>query len=138
MIRRARPEDMADCLEIRRVVFIVEQDVPEDVERDGRDGEAVHLIAFAGNEPVGTARVLITDDTGKIGRVAVLATHRGTGLGKGLINATLHELKLLGVAKAKLGAQTHALGFYEALGFTAEGHEFMDAGIPHRMMVRAV
>ena len=112
MIRRAGPEDMVACLEIRRVVFIVEQDVPEDLERDGRDDEAVHVIAFSGDEPVGTARVLISEDTGKIGRVAVLASHRGTGLGKALINAMLDELRTLGVSNAKIGAQIHALGFY--------------------------
>ena len=76
---------------------------------------------------------------GKIGRVAVLADQRGTGLGRKLIEACLAELSNdPEVSAAKLGSQIHALGFYEKLGFVAEGPEFDDAGIPHRMMSRPV
>lgn len=128
--------DIAACQAIRRVVFTEEQGVSTADEVDGRDEEALHLIAVAGGCEVGTARMLIDGQTGKIGRVAVLKPHRGTGLGKGLILAAVEVLKSRGVKTAKLGAQTHAIGFYEALGFTAEGPEFDDAGIPHRMMVR--
>ncbi len=134
MIRRAGPEDMADVLEIRRVVFIVGQDVPEHEERDGKDEEAIHLIARHDGKAVGTARILLIDGVGKIGRVAVLDEMRGKGLGRDIMKAALDELRREGVSKAKLAAQTHALGFYEALGFVAEGPEFMDAGIPHRDM----
>ena len=136
MIRRAESADMEAVLDIRARVFIEEQNVPEAEERDGRDGEALHLIAFADGTPVGTARILVQNDLGKIGRVAVLANHRGTGLGKALIRAALDEIKAEGLARAKLGAQTHAIGFYESLGFEATGPEYMDAGIPHRDMVR--
>ena len=135
MIRRAGPKDMKAVLDIRARVFIEEQNVPENEERDGRDGEAIHLIAFEDDAPVGTARMLIEGATGKIGRVAVLREKRGTGLGKALIHAALDELRSLGLEKAKLGAQTHAIGFYESLGFVATGPEYMDAGIPHRDMV---
>ena len=136
MIRRAESADMEAVLDIRARVFIEEQNVPEAEERDGRDGEALHLIAFADGTPVGTARILVQDGLGKIGRVAVLANHRGTGLGKALIRAALEQIKAEGLARAKLGAQTHAIGFYESLGFEATGPEYMDAGIPHRDMVR--
>ena len=37
-----------------------------------------------------------------------------------------------------LHAQTHALGFYERLGYTAYGAEFPEAGIAHRAMRRAL
>jgi ElaA protein len=40
-----------------------------------------------------------------------------------------------GVSRAKLGAQVHALGFYERLGFVAVGPVYLDAGIEHRDMV---
>ena len=129
---------MEAVLEIRRIVFIVGQDVPEHEERDGKDDEAIHLIAFEGETPVGTARLLLQDDYGKIGRVAVLAETRGKGLGKGIMLAALEELRAEGMATAKLAAQTHALGFYEALGFVAEGPEFLDAGILHRNMTRVL
>lgn len=130
--------DIAACHAIRRVVFTNEQGVSVEDDVDGCDEKAVHLIATSGGREVGTARMLIDGGTGKIGRVAVLKDHRGTGLGKGLIIAAVEVLKSRGVHTAKLGAQTHAIGFYEALGFTAEGPEFDDAGIPHRMMVRSL
>lgn len=138
MIRRARPEDMPDVFEIRRVVFIVGQDVPEHEERDGKDDDAIHLIAHHDGKAVGTARMLLVDGVGKIGRVAVLDEMRGKGLGRDIMNAALDELRREGVVRAKLAAQTHALGFYEALGFIVEGPEFMDAGIPHRDMTRTL
>lgn len=131
--------DLAACLELRRVVFMLEQDVSEDEERDGKDGEAHHILARQDGRAVGCARILVDGETGKIGRVCVLADHRGTGLGKALMAACLDHLgSMPGVSRAVLGAQTHALGFYESLGFTAFGPEFLDAGIPHLMMERAL
>lgn len=127
---------MVAVFEIRRIVFIEGQDVPEHEERDDKDAEAIHLIAFHEATPVGTARILLDDDIGKIGRVAVLDEMRGKGLGKAIMEAALNELRSEGARKAKLAAQTHALAFYEALGFVAEGPEFFDAGILHRDMTR--
>lgn len=131
--------DIATCQHLRRVVFIEEQGVSEADEVDGLDGEAIHLLAFDGDEPVGTARLLVKGAVGKIGRVCVLPVARGTGLGAALIRAALYELRRQpGVTVAYLGSQSHATGFYEKLGFVVEGEEFMDAGIPHRYMRRAL
>ncbi len=135
MIRRAEPRDMPAVLDIRARVFIEEQGVSETDERDGRDDDAIHLIAFDCGAPVGTARLLIKGDTGRIGRVAVLADKRGRGLGKDIMRWALDELRRQGVAQANLGSQAHAVGFYEDLGFEATGPEYFDAGIPHREMV---
>ncbi len=138
MIRRAVPDDMSDVFQIRRTVFIEGQNVPEHEEMDDKDDEAIHLIAFHDGAAVGTARLLLLGDTGKIGRVAVLAGLRGTGIGKRLMLFALDELRAEGMTTAKLAAQLHAIGFYEALGFEAYGPEFLDAGIPHRDMKRAL
>lgn len=127
-------DDLETCLAIRRVVFIEEQGVSLADEVDGRDGEAEHLLAVLDGAPVGTARMLVAGETGKIGRVAVLAAARGKGIGAALIRAAVARLRERGLRVAKLGAQTHALGFYEALGFRAEGPVYDDAGIPHRDM----
>ena len=136
MIQIAPTLDVATCRALRRTVFIEEQGVSEADEVDDLDDVAIHLLAKVVGEPVGTARLLVQGEIGKIGRVCVLAQARGTGLGAALIRAALDELRRQpGVTKAKLGAQTHALGFYERLGFTATGPEYMDAGIPHRDMV---
>jgi len=128
--------DLETCRAIRRAVFIVEQNVPEAEEWDGRDGEAIHLLAReAAGAAIGTARILTEGQTGKIGRVAVLQAARGTGAGAALIRAALARLRAMpGISRAKLGAQTHAIGFYEKLGFVAYGPEYDDAGIPHRDM----
>ncbi|PTE22838.1 drug:proton antiporter [Cereibacter changlensis JA139] len=131
--------DIAACRALRRIVFIEEQGVPEADEIDELDDEAIHLLAEVEGRPVGSARLLVRGETGKIGRVCVLAEQRGAGLGAALIRAAVAELRRIpGVRQAKLGAQTHALGFYEKLGFTALGPEYIDAGIPHRDMVLAL
>jgi predicted GNAT family N-acyltransferase len=103
---------------------------------DGLDDTAIHLLAFLDEAPVGTARLMRKGDTGKIGRVCVLPAARGSGLGAALMRAALAEFRAMpGITQATLGAQSHATGFYAALGFRVIGEEFMDAGIPHREMV---
>ncbi|TNC51510.1 GNAT family N-acetyltransferase [Rubellimicrobium rubrum] len=138
MIAVARTDDLSACLALRRVVFIEEQAVPEDLEVDGLDPTAIHLLATDDGRPVGTARLLVKGNTGKIGRVCVLQEERGRGIGAALIRAAVEELRGLGLARAKLGSQTHAIPFYEGLGFVAEGPVYDDAGIPHRDMTRAL
>jgi predicted GNAT family N-acyltransferase len=130
-------QDIAACLDLRRVVFIDEQGVSEADERDDLDGQAVHLLARVDGVPVGSARLLPMGDVGKIGRVCVLASHRGTGLGAALIRAAVEQYQTMpGIVRVKLGSQCHAIGFYESLGFTAYGPEYDDAGILHRDMMR--
>lgn len=132
----ATTRDIATCRALRRIVFIDEQGVSEADEIDDRDDEAVHLLARVKGRPVGSARLLRDGATGKIGRVCVLREMRGTGLGAALIRAAIAEFRATpGITWVKLGAQTHATGFYERLGFTATGPDYIDAGIPHRDMV---
>lgn len=136
MTREVRQtDDIATCQRLRHAVFVVEQGVPLPEEVDGRDPEARHLLAFADGVAVGTARLLTQGDIGKIGRVCVLRSHRGTGLGADLIHAALDLFRAQGDLRiARLGAQISALGFYEKLGFQAHGGDYMDAGIAHRDM----
>ena len=135
----SQTDDLAACHALRRTVFIEEQNVSEAEEVDGRDGEALHILATLDGEALGCARILIEDGVAKIGRVCVLKQTRGSGLGAAIIEACLDVARdQIGVTKAKLGAQTHALGFYEQLGFTAFGPIYDDAGIPHRDMERAL
>lgn len=135
----SRSADLETCLAIRRVVFMDEQGVSLEDEIDGLDPDAIHFLAYIDDTAVGTARMLIKGDEAKVGRVAVLAGHRGSGLGAGLIRAAVaHAQALPDVTRVVLGAQTHALGFYEKLGFNAFGPVYDDAGIPHRDMACAV
>lgn len=125
------------CLELRRIVFIDEQGVSVEDELDDMDDVAVHLLATQDGEPLGTARLLTKGDTGKIGRVCVLKEARGSGLGAALIKASVAHFEAQPeVKRALLGAQCHAISFYEALGFTAFGPVYDDAGIDHRDMER--
>jgi ElaA protein len=128
--------DIATCRALRGVVFIEEQGVSEADEVDDLDDVAIHLLAFQDGKPVGTARLLVNGSAGKVGRVCVLREARGTGLGAALMRAAVNEFRAMpGIVKVKLGAQSHATGFYEALGFRVVGEPLMDAGIEHREMV---
>ncbi len=144
--------DLAGCHAVRREVFVGEQGVPLEIEMDAYDDYAVHLLATAPDgQPVGTARFLygpaarkkyeafgIDDDlTAVLGRLAVGTAARGTGLGAALVRAVEAEALRRGLAEVYLQAQSHALGFYERLGYTAYGPEFDEgSGIAHRAMRR--
>lgn len=127
--------DIAACRALRRTVFIEEQGVSEADEVDDLDGQAIHILATQDGVPVGSARLLTYGNTGKVGRVCVLARARGTGLGAALMQAAVAQFRTMpGITAVKLGAQLHALAFYERLGFTPYGEVFLDAGIAHRDM----
>jgi len=131
----AATRDIAACRALRRVVFIEEQGVSAADEIDDLDDVAVHLLASVGPRPVGSARLVRAGDIVKVGRVCVLADQRGRGLGAALMRASVDCARgIPGVGGVKLGAQTHAVGFYERLGFVVDGPAFLDAGIPHREM----
>jgi len=119
---------------LRREIFIVEQGIAEADEWDDLDGEAMHLLALDGDTPVGTARLFVRGELGKIGRVCVARPARGTGLGAALIREGCARLAAAGCTRVQLGAQCYAIPFYEKLGFKGFGEEYDDAGIPHRDM----
>lgn len=132
-IRKASWQQASQALRmIRETVFICEQHVPEELEWDGEDESAIHLLAVDDDDmPVGCARIL---SNGHIGRMAVLQSSRGLGLGRRLLKRAIEVVHQQGHRVARLDAQTHAIPFYEQQGFHVEGEEFMDAGIPHRRM----
>ncbi|GHH60573.1 acetyltransferase [Kitasatospora indigofera] len=140
-------EDLALVHGVRREVFIVEQQIPEDEEWDELDATSEHLLAIgADGAALGTARLIHGEQALKItgglpgrvllGRLAVLKAARGTGLGAVLVRAVEAAGRARGATELELHAQVQALGFYERLGYTAEGPEYLDAGIPHRTMTR--
>ena len=130
-----RTEDVAACRALRRAVFIDEQGISEADEYDDLDGEAIHLLARVNGLDIGTARMLLRPPAGKVGRVCTLSSHRGTGVGRALMQAGIDILRTTpGIEEVRLGAQMSALSFYERLGFTPRGEIYDDAGIPHREM----
>ena len=119
---------------IRETVFIREQGVLEELEWDGLDPLCAHGLAWNDlGEAIGTARM---QTKGIIGRMAVLKDWRGRGVGRALLQTLLDLAARQGLARVTLSAQTHALGFYERAGFYMIGEPFMDAGIPHRKMIK--
>ena len=131
------PADREACYDIRKAVFVEEQAVPLDLEMDEYDDLATHfLLRDAAETPLATARLLDKHGRAKIGRVAVIKEARGLGLGLTLMQFVLDEARRRGFTEAVLDSQTYAIPFYSRLGFTAEGEEFDDAGIPHFLMRR--
>lgn len=128
--------DMDCALEIRREVFCREQGVPEGEEMDGLDDACRHYLARLDDDPVGTARTrILTGGEAKIERVAVRAPFRALGIGRALMTQLIADL---GPAPIALNAQLRTVGFYQRLGFKAEGDVFLDAGIDHVRMTLAV
>ena len=136
MIRVAETAaDLQACYDLRRQVFMGEQGVSETEERDGRDNEAAHVLLRGGYTPVGAMRLRGVDGRGKVERVCVSPDNRGDGYGADLVRWAVGYFRQSEEVKGvKLGAQTHAIGFYEALGFEVYGPEYLDANIPHRDM----
>jgi len=121
---------------IRMTVFIIEQNVPEAMEWDEMDSLCVHILARdCQGDAIGTARLL---PDGHIGRMAVLKTWRKKGVGSAMLQAILNEMRIRNMKQAVLYAQSSAVGFYEKFGFCKQGDEFLEAGIPHIKMVRAL
>lgn len=119
--------------EIRRRVFIEEQQVPEALEWDDEDADAIHLLAYGlDGRAIGCARLL---NDGRLGRMAVLQDCRGCGIGTAMLEFALELFREQCFEQVTLSAQTHAIGFYERAGFRVCSEIYDDAGIPHREMV---
>jgi predicted GNAT family N-acyltransferase len=131
-------QQLTKAFAIRGRVFVREQGVPEEIELDRDDGRAFHFLAFAGEKPVGTARVVMHRGHAKIGRMAVLKSYRGTGVGNKLLKQAVAMAKRRGAQKIYLHAQVPVIGFYEKAGFRCLGPIFNEAGIPHRKMILPV
>jgi predicted GNAT family N-acyltransferase len=128
-------QDVETCQAIRYQVFVEGQKVPIEEEMDGLDFESCQYLLFLDKVPAGTARVRYIDDFAKIERVAILEAYQKQGLGYVLMHFIIDDItKNHQANKAKLGAQTHALSFYEKLGFVVCSDEYLDAGIPHKDM----
>jgi predicted GNAT family N-acyltransferase len=127
--------DRPQLQQVRRAVFIEEQEVSEDEEWDDDDLVSIHVLATRNREPVGTGRL---SPAGKIGRIAVLSEVRGQGIGRRIMEMLIQEALHRGLLDVHLNAQVHAIPFYEKHGFKACGEVFDEAGIPHRRMRRSL
>jgi YbgC/YbaW family acyl-CoA thioester hydrolase len=125
---------------IRHAVFVHEQRVPAELEADAADAEATHAVAVNRlGQAVGTGRLVrVAPQVCKLGRMAVLSTVRGAGVGSALLRALIDAARAQGARSVVLHAQDTAVDFYRRLGFTPQGDPFQEAGIPHLAMAIAL
>lgn len=151
VVRLADPRDMDAVFALRHEVFVVGQDVPEELERDELDAAADHAVALAGGAVVGTGRLVdgridqegrlepgTAGTVGTVGRMAVTASARGAGVGRALLDLLVLRAAERGLPAVELHAQLHARGFYERAGFAPFGEVYLEAGIEHLGMRRAL
>lgn len=122
---------------IRRLVFQEEQKVAPELEFDGQDETAEHLLAYLDGQPVGTARIRELDTrTAKIERLAVLPLARGKGIGRNLMEKAIDVAAKKNYEKVIINAQEYVKDLYIKLGFEQVGNRFEEAGIPHVKMIK--
>ncbi|WP_077604509.1 GNAT family N-acetyltransferase [Oceanobacillus sojae] len=131
--------DLQKVFEIRKEIFVKEQEVAEEEEFDefdSLDADCNHILVYYENKPVGVGRIRAVEGVGKLERICILKPYRKYGLGKTVVKS-LEEIALeKGLTQAKLHGQTHAEGFYHKLGYETASDEFMEDGIPHYLMVK--
>ena len=125
-------QDKELLTELRRMVFIEEQNVPQSLEVDGIDPQCKHVKATADGIIIGTGRLL---PDGHIGRMCVHKDYRQFGIGTLLLKNLIEQALKAEYLEIALNAQCDAILFYEKNGFTIDSEEFMDAGIPHKRMI---
>jgi predicted GNAT family N-acyltransferase len=138
-IRRvADPQELAAALALRHRVFCEEQGVPEREELDGRDDDGVHLVAVENGEVLGTCRLLLTGSTAQFSRLAIAPEARLRGFASALLQAAEEEARSGGAKRMILHAQTYALPLYSSNGWETRGRRFVEAGIEHVAMEKAL
>jgi predicted GNAT family N-acyltransferase len=131
--------DWPDVVALRTRVFVDEQGVPPEVERDAADATAVHVVARdEDGRVVATGRLVVRDGRALLGRMAVDAAARGRGYGAAVLAELQRQAAARGLPEVELHAQVSARGFYERAGYSAVGDEYEEAGIAHVTMRRPV
>lgn len=125
---------MAAALDVRRRVFCVEQGVPASADRDGRDPEAMHVVAVEDGRVLGTCRLLLRGRTARLGRLAVEPSARRRGIGEAILQEAARAARTAGAVEIDLHAQTYARALYQRDGYAEHGREFVEEGIPHVAM----
>ncbi|MFC4403274.1 GNAT family N-acetyltransferase [Gracilibacillus xinjiangensis] len=131
-------QQLQDAYSVRYEVFIHEQSVPEELEIDDLEKEAIHFVGYEGKTPVAASRIRLVDGYGKMERICIVKPSRGKGYGKELLLFMEQIAQEKGMKKSKLNAQTQAEAFYRKLGYETISSEFMDAGIPHVTMTKVL
>ena len=124
--------------DLRLKVFVKEQGVPEELEIDELDQSALHIIAIKNGSVIATLRLFFKKDTAKLGRLAVEKFSRNKGVASQLMQYATEYCYQQNSKIIELGAQLTAKEFYKKRGYEEKGDVFMDAGIPHILMLKSI
>lgn len=131
--------ELYNMLRLRSDIFVVEQNCAY-LDLDNKDQKSFHLLYYVDNELAGVTRLLpagLSYDEISIGRVVIARSHRGLGLGRKLMEASLEGCEeKFGKAPIRISAQYHLSKFYQSLGFIEQGKVYDEDGIPHIEMLR--
>jgi predicted GNAT family N-acyltransferase len=122
--------------EIRDEVFVDEQALTDDARTDPDDRDSFHYLALLGDEPIGAGRLTMYGREAQVAWVAVRQQYRRHGVGKAIMLSIVERARMEDADRILLNAQTHAIGFYEGLGFDVVGSEFFMSGIGHQVMIK--
>lgn len=134
-------DKISECVKIRTEVFVDEQHVPPELEVDGFDAPGApcdHFLIVDGGDNVGTFRCIFEGGAVHVGRLCVKKERRGKGYGRAALEFIEKYYAARGYEKLTLGAQCTAIPFYEKCGFKVVSDVFLDAGIEHRKMEKAL
>ena len=130
--------DISECMKIRAEVFGGEQGFPTAAAEDEDDASAIFALAYETENdaliPVGTGRLVFLDDFYKIGRIAVKKEYRGKNYGDFIVRMLVDKAFVMGAKEVFVGAQKHAIPFYEKIGFVPVDEEYYEDEIYHKMM----
>jgi predicted GNAT family N-acyltransferase len=126
--------EVGAALDLRERVFAVEQGVDPAADRDGRDHEALHLVAVEGEHVIGTCRLVFNGSQARLGRLAVLRSRRREGLGGLLLAEADRQARAAGARRIDLHAQLPARELYLRGGYSQSGAVFVEEGIEHVAM----
>ncbi len=133
------PQEIHDHLKIREIVFIIGQNVPRDLELDGLDNQATLVVVYQDNQPIGAGRYRLVNNYAKIERIAVIEEYRKQGVGNEIMYFIEKQIaENTKVELLKLNSQISAAPFYAKLNYIKKGEIFMDAGIEHILMIKAI
>ncbi|MBC2838192.1 GNAT family N-acetyltransferase [Robiginitalea sp. SC105] len=126
-----------EVLRLRAEIFVVEQECAY-CDPDGMDEKAYHLLGYEGGRLAAYTRIFPPGqylEQASIGRVAVHHSYRGRGFGREIMQASLEAVvNEIGSREVVISAQVYLVRFYNELGFTASGAEYLEDGIPHIKM----
>ena len=131
-------QELYDILALRSKIFVVEQECAYQ-DLDYLDQQSTHVLGTVDGKLIAYTRVvppgLSYDDYVAIGRVVVDREHRRQNLGYEIMEVS-NKLAIQTYERSiKISAQVYAIPFYEKLGYSVVGEEYLEDDIPHTAMI---